>query len=854
MSKTTNKTKRALTPNEIKKIIIVAICVVMVIVLAVSLPLLLKKTPVTPDTPDTDTSTSQSYIKNSDFTYFDKDNATFPKTADNWSKYTYKEPDASNDSHGFTAIENEDKVVMGIVNTDEETWTSVSDDLKAKGINGVANPKIHAGEELDTSIYMFAAKEATNASIVSASFSVPTQNSAKISVWLNTDQLTSGKAVVMLQKYQSTLSAKEDNRYAYEFNIGQQEGWQCYDFYLHNRNAGSEQVVVSVGLGNTYTNENAEGILFVDDINYETISTNEYRIFNDSPEGVQFPTRSFKLGEDKEVADENYATLTGYGTTTFSTYTAANYIDLDVAKVEGNAYSPFTKNEKFSIYKISNDGTEKSATALTLDTWNNNPIVVSSSKDLKDHLHISFWVRVIQNNVLAQGNIIVQTKKGADDFENLDSGSFTSVVTSQDISDDNNCGWVKYDIYLKPTSSADTTVRVLFALGNVKGYSSESKYTPNGSLFVTSPVVEQISYSDYSSASSGSYSKKVSLVGDTASTSVSNGSFSNTATNNPTLPTSWKGVFAGDNAIYNDGNNHGNGSGIVGLPNTKSDVTDFVVKNNNKDNTDTGAYAPAFDDSEQNYLRLTNNVATSYGYLSANISLSAHTAYAFSVLAKTVGDTNPYIYVVKDNADSRENAIIGKIETKVGETSADDNKFGMVSYKEEGNDWVRYYIVVVTGDDAMTVRMALFNGSIDASKKQAGTVYYDYAAMTTLGSYTIDTAEYKEGDEDAPATNRDRIKFTAQAGYSVFKDLADGEISTVNGYSNATVTAPSADDFNAMVEKAMAKDDDNGTDNTEKPTNTTDWALLLSVISSVALVGALLIVVVIRIFKRRNNQ
>ncbi len=852
MSKSnTQKAKRVLTPNEIKAIIISVICLVMIAVLVVSLVLVLK-----PDTSDdssssgSDSSTSQAYIKNGDFTYSNSSDTTYPKTAQNWTKYTYKAPEDS--THGFATIDDDSLVIAGIVDTSDDTWSTVTSDLANLNITNVTNPGIHnSNDDLDTSVYMFATKEATTASIVSASFSVSSQTSAKITVWVNTSMITSGNAIVAIQKYSSSsLSALESARYAYEFNIENASGWQQLEFYVFNRKSSSESVVVNVGIGNTYTGDTAEGILFVDDITYETVSANEYRKFVDESDGLTNATRYATIGMDDITDASDYATLTGYGSTVVNTYTTSTYPTLSIATVENQAYSPFTSNDKFNIYQITNDGSIKTPVALVLDTWNGNPIVVKSSEDLKDHLHMSFWVRVAQSNVVAQGNIVVQSLVDGE-WTDLSSGSFTSIVTGQTIEEDDNCGWTKYEIYIKPTTAAEngTQIRVLFALGNTNGYASTSKYTPNGSLFVTSPYVEEISSSTYTSATSGTYIKKVSLVGDTSSTTVTNGSFSNLSTSNPDQPSSWLPVFAGDNRIYKDGQGNVRPSD---LPTSQADVTSLVIKNN-KGDTANGESAPYYDDSEQNYLKITNNVATSYGYLSSDITLSSHTVYSFSVLAKTTGDANPYFYVVKSVDDrTTEDAILGKIDTKVTTTNdATDAKFALVSSSEEGNGWTRYYIVIITGDDSLTARVALFNGSIDGTTTQSGTVYYDNVTMTTIGSYTIDTTVYEDGDEDAPATNRDRITFTASSGYSVFEKLTTEEISTLVA-ENANINVSAEPDWNAMVENAMATTDDDDEEETTTTTSDVNIALLLSVISSVALVAALLIVIVIRLFRRRN--
>ncbi len=850
MSKTTTKAKSPMAPSTKKTIIISVICAVMVIVLAVSLPLMLKKQVEDGSTTTPDTSTSQAYIKNGDFAYMDRE-TTYPKTADNWTKYTHASEGEGEDAKDiFEKIENEDKVVAGIVDTDEEVWNDVLSQLKDRGITAtVSNPGIHTSEgdtdsdtKLDRNVFMFATKEATNAAIVSTSFSVPSQSSAKITVWVNTSLLTSGKATIAVQKYSSTkLSTAEEDRYAYEFGLEQKDGWQEVNFYVFNRKTSSQSVVVNVSIGNTYTGENAEGILFVDDVVFETITANDYRKFVDGENNAN--TRYGQIGADSNAEASEYATLTGYGKTVVNApYTTTQYAEIAAADVEGEKYSPFTKNDNFTIYEISNNGTTKDPVALQLNQWNGSDIVVKSSEELKDHLHISFWIRTIGNNVLATANIVVQSKVDGE-WEDLSSGSFTSVATSQDIREDSNCGWTKYDIYLKPTSARQTTVRVLFALGNVKGYASTSAFAPNGTLFVTSPFVEEVSSSDYDTASSGTYAKKISLVGDTASTSVSNGSFSNVTTSNAEQPSNWQPVFAGYNVIYKDGEGNIIPDGV-----SETGASGKVVRNSSS--------APTFDDSEQNYLQLTNKTATSFGYLSNDLTLSAHTVYTFSVLVKTEGNASPFIYVVKNVGDgeTRTDAVLAKVEGKA-ETTKDetDGKFGMVANSLDQNGWTRYYLVVITGDESVTARVALFNGSIDGTSTQQGTVCYDYVAMTTIGSYTIDTAEYEEGDEDAPATNRDRINFTTSSGYSVFEELTTAEITSLKeGNTNVAISAEP--DWDAMVEAAMAEDEEDDDDEDTTTKSSVDVGLLLSVISSVALVGALLIVIVVRWFRKRNNQ
>jgi len=841
MSKKTKKVeKKSLTPNEKKTIIIAAICVAMAIILAVSLSLVLKPKPITPNDPGDDSNGSSTLtIKNGDFAYFDDDKDTYPKTADNWTKRTYQTPE-ENKTHGFDEIKDDTNVVAGVVPANEDDWETVQNDLAKQGItDAVTFPDVHV-DAVDKNIYMFATKQATTAAIFSQTFSVASQVSAKITVWINAEQVKNGNAVVMLQNGSGTLKADDTEWHAYKTDIAKADGWVAYEFYIFNRKASSAVIICSVGLGNCYDGTTAEGVLFVDDITYETVSANEYRKFYDEEEDPTKTNYSIIEGETTTETVE-YAKWTS---DVDATYTPTEYIGLDEAKLDGEAYSPFVKDEPFSIRAISNDGKVATPKMFVLESWNGNDIVVASSEELKDHLHIGFWLRTVNVNGNAVANIILQSKDGAD-WKDVKNGQFTSVETSQEIDTDKNCGWVKYDVYVKPTSATETQLRLIVTLGRQEGYEGfENVYYPEGTIFVSDPIVEEISASEYKKGT-GTYSKQVSLtVGNQASLQISNGSFSNYVTTNKDQPTNWTPVFAGQNEIYRDGKGDDE---IANLVKTAEWVWGGIEKNDKADS----ANKIVGDDVEKNVLKLENKKATSHGYLSEKFTLTSKTVYALSVMAKVDSGKNPYIYVVKDNPENRtDDAFLGKIEKAADVANvADDNKFGNPFFQENlGNGWVRYYMIIVTGDESVSARLALFNGSIDGSAMQEGTVYYDMASWNVLGSYTVNT------DKDAEVENkRDRIEFTATKGYKTFEELSDEELTAVIAESNVVSNATDWD-WENIVDEAMKEPEEKPEEPAAEPENEpVNLGLLFGLLSSVALVGALLIVVVVKLFKKRNR-
>ena len=917
-----NKTVQPLSENTRKAIIIAAIVVVAVIILSVALALILRPTVLSPDDQNNPGSGSSTLtIRNGDFAYTSSEDTAFPKTAQNWTKYGYKK--ASGSSHDFESITDSDKAVMGIVNVAEEAdddnagWATVAADLEAEGLS-VQNPGLHAsiedGDDGNKNVYMIATKEPTTASILSDSASVSSGASVKITIRLNTAQLKEGsEAVVMIQK--STVSAKATNWYAYNFHVARLDasseetdanGWQELSFHIFNRDASTKYIRVSIGIGNVYSGEEGldlvgnekepikgEGILFIDDITYETKTANDYRTVVDA-EGAENST-TFKIIENEDIVDEStYLTLDTENTALNTSTTLTEYHDAeDYAKADegGAGYSPFTNrddffkdNEKgehtdstgFTIYRLSHDGSDiENPLALRLNASKLNSdeaknITVESSLILKDHHHISFWVRVNQVNKAAYANVYVQKKAADNSWEDLKSGTWTVITTSQDIAEDANCGWVKYDVYLKP-SATPAEVSILFVMGKNDTYTDEEKtygIIPKGEMYVTSPAYEKIAYNDYNSASSGSYVKKLDLVGASASTTITNGSFS-TLDSTGRQPSSWTAAFGGDNSIYRDGKGNGDfkerpASSIAGSG---------TVQNFEKYVSHAGT---SLDDAQKNVLKIQNSDATSFGYYSADITLSARTAYVISAMFMTEEGLKPYIYLLNtDTSLERADRILTSVTSDAQNTSGIEAQILGHDYNngEFDNGWMRYYMIIVTGNESMTVRLALFNGSVDGKETQSGTVYYDKVEMRALGTYSLVEADDDEKEENPEYETKYKVEWSNHPYINATKQNKElyGENFSELLEMKATVGEETLDktwfelwgigthqptDKQWEEMRVIPEKEEETPPTEEEPTTEpreVDWGLLFSVISSVAMVAALLVVVVVKAFKNKGK-
>ncbi len=909
MNNKSKTTVKPLSENTRRAIIITAIIVVAVIILSVALALILKPGQNTPaDNNSGSTGSSSLTIRNGDFYYTTSDDTAYPKTAQNWSKYGYKAKTDS--SHDFDSISTNEKALMGVVTTategDGDTWDTVLEDLKVEGIINATNPGKHDSELEDDNVYMIAAKEATTASILSDSFSVSSGKSVKITVWLNTAQLAEGsKAVVMVQE--STQSAMAKYWYAYDFdvektNIADANGWTSREFYIFNRETSTKYIRVSVGLGNVYSGEEGldlvgdgdekqpitgEGILFVDDITYEEVTANDYRETVDAPDAAN--STRFKVIENEDIEDESIY-LDWDKQSTLGT--EAVYSTSEEFQNSGEEYFPFTDRDdfykdaeksdsgetepervatEFKIHKLVYDGSNPgeiisyrlNAAKLSANAGAQNGINTLYSLWSKDHHHVSFWLRVTQQNEVAEANIYVQTYDNeAGEWKDVNNGSWTSIVTSKEIDTDANCGWLKYDVYVKP-SAVEQEVSILVTLGNKDSYTDkeiEQSLVPKGTLYITTPSYEKISSRDYNNASSGSYAKKLDLIGVSASTSVTNGSFSSTD-NTVTQPSNWSPAFAGDSMLYRDGKDT---EAIEGIERKRSDVTGSQVLRGIEEGLGYGDY----DDEQRNVLRIRNNVATSFGYFSNDITLSTRTVYVFSVLAK--GDNANFYLMNTDTTLNRADRVIATGK----EVTENETSFGqLIQHSDLQNGWSRYYIMVITGDETQTVRIALFNGSLDGTKLNQGDVYFDAVQMTSLGSFS--TAENTE-DEDAEKyivnwsmgnyefngetitiqdlLTKEQVELLVKVGALELDEgeqAADGALSALLADSKYV---PSEEDWTEMLKVPETNDESNGDEN-ETPVERTpvDVGLLLSVISSVALVAALLVVIVVKMFKNKKN-
>ncbi len=828
MSKQKNTTAVATANIQNKKVwTIVVICIITAAIIAGSLIIALWNTPdkSVAGTNNQTQASSSATIKNGDF-QFVKENATsYPKSASNWTKYTYKAPTGS--TQGFTEISTSNETVMGVVSVDSEEWTTVQSDVATFGVQGLANPGKAQATDEDDYVYMISNKTAYTASIYSQSFSIASTTSVKISFWVKTVDVAGNGGVFAIVKSGSNALSQSTSGVQYWYaNVGVETqtnyitgttDWQQIDLYVFNQTSSSKTVYFNIGLGDIYNNNSATGTVFVDNIEYEKVTSNDYRLHNDDG------TTAYTIERDN-VATSTSQLAWANGTTTV---TNDEYLAMS------NNIAPFDLAAGEVYTKIGNDGTNANAVELK----SNNLTISKGSLGIQ--YHVSFWIRVIaeNNSVLPHANIYLNYADGTET-----TAKFTTVQTSTKIEKDDNNGWAQYHFYISPADVDDKTVSISVYFGDKNGYPAHSNMIPNGSVLVTTPVVETLYLAEYNAVSTGTYVSKLSLNKTTATSAITNGSFGSAVTNSNYqdalhTPTSWTPVYAGSSSIYLTGNET-----QVTVANGVNSVTSGIEFNSSN--------APTPDDSQKAVLKITNNTATAFGYLSSPISVGANSVTVFSVLAKADAGATPYVYLLKQT----ENGTYAKyLEIACNsQASLDDGKFLMQSV---GNGWVRYYLVVATGDSSATLKLALFNGKIDAVETEGtslGTVYFDQALQSSIGSYVRDNTSdeiYSKNDDGEwvmDETLAAEMTYTATAGYEDWDEIA----TAVAENDNIVV----ADERTTDILEPVEEMEDAGEDDVDDATSNTDWALLVSIITSALLVAALLIVIVVKyLFKTKRN-
>lgn len=738
---------------------------------------------------------SSATIKNGGFDYIVDANKTgAPYVAQNWT----------------LTRKNNSLTIAGIVPTESEEWNKIAPGLSAMGIN-VNNPGVPETEDKNDDddnnfVYMISNREATYANIKNyTSFSVSGNSYNKLTVWIKTADVAESESEVYIWLKKSSSSTEPTASFT---SINTHGEWQEYTFYIEGKDSSSQTLYIEVGLGINETEgyDNAKGTIFIDNIVLASTTKGDYNEIKEN-ETEFVKTASFYSEEDIENKVE-------INTNGFETITSAQYIE------ETDAKYPFASSdalESTPVYKLVSDGTGSVGGSLI------NPIAVAHPST-NTHYRLSFYVRTTGIRVDQGVNIYLYDCENKGD--NTHTTYFSKVRTSSDPETDVFNGWVKYSFYVKPSNIKDFTLQLEMWFGNMINPDNVSEYV-KGTLYVTEIALEEITLSEYSSASTGSQAKKVDLSSSTftpqGSATLTNGSFDFFATNvtdksYPHAVSDWSAQ-----TVTNIG-----------------DVTYGIVVSGDARNAELTTPITDADFAFNNagtisQLYINNNILTSFGISSSKITLAANSYYRISVAAKELGG-KAYAYLA------------GDVEASM--SFADVTADGSANYSSDKitleNGFVQFNFYIATGEVEKTVYLNLYNGAMkttDIDEMGLGAVVFDMADYVTLTEDEFKALSKESDDNDQVFEAYDR-KAVDENGNLVEK------IELVSKYSNVL-------GFDFLNEKEDTRDNppaDEIDDADIVVENTINWLTIILSAASLLMIAAVVYVIIVIVKRNRKHH
>ena len=444
---------------------------------------------------------------------------------------------------------------------------------------------------------------------------------------------------------------------------------------------------------------------------------------------------------------------------------------------------------------------------------------------------VSVWVKTdgVKDTSGAYLYLMTEGEKEGDDDVSL--ASFTAVNTAET---ETNNGWAEYTFYIKGSSEGKEQVWLEFALGS--GTKWDSATLTSGAVFFANMSMVDVTYSDFSDATSGTYVAKADLAEAAVDGSFSNGSFDNidydeleealTADDNDGtlqngssvgVPEDW--TLSDQTLVNKDGDNY-NENFVAGVLKAKEESGSWVASKQMDAlfGDDYSLFAPIYGESDPLESRGApsmlviagkNGSAFAEGYLSDSFTLDASGNYSLSVWAKADNGTTGMIF----------------LQGEASGALADDED-GTLYFTFTGNGaWHKYTFNIEVGLTDVSLRLGLWLGTNadmtgEDEVTSSGAVLYDSVTLHE-GLDDDDIADY----ESASYETVKRISFytdsfdTMEGDASDSEDGDETELSSPNGWTGAPDTDQERDnsdygvlDTSSMSTTAPSADEDDEDD------------------------------------------
>ena len=384
---------------------------------------------------------------------------------------------------------------------------------------------------------------------------------AQISVWVRTDDLThyseeDGEGLAVENnagayiRVNQTVGGTTLDQMQIK-NINTKGAWQQYTVYIRANSFASTTFTVLLGLGQGTTSNRLEyvnGFAFFDDLVCTTISEQAFeeataqmscsidslaedKLFDATKLGSDVNTfkidldASFDAGDDLAIETEGAVAITtdpdgnkslvkfnGDYPNDYAKVTTVSALAVDAAT---NSYLKNIYDTDFAG-KYLFDGSANNQTVIMLMSVSSAPYTATSQSytlGAGERMILSFWVKTSKINGTGASATLVD----GDNRTSLTAFD-TTTISTVDIDDENKDifnGWVRCQFFVSNTTENAKSFTLEFSYGPTDvATATQSAYDDGYAAFANFEVLQDVDQKHFNYATSGSYTKIVSLAGD----------------------------------------------------------------------------------------------------------------------------------------------------------------------------------------------------------------------------------------------------------------------------------------------------------------------------------------------------
>lgn len=875
------------------------------------------------DSDATVTVTDYQSIKNGDFEFgTSKEDVTYPVyTGINWTRYR----DNSYPTSAVSSTKN-----SGIIDTEDEAYKKIaeSNNFPKDGGDNYWNPKTPQSYGLGGDRYVYdeetfqdnpnedklctkgskilmihnvtsVAGRGTAQKFVSSSSLTSETGYGKISVWVMTKDLKSIQQDQPYGAYISVNNTLSSTRSPFLLkNIDTKGVWAEYVIYLKTSDYAKSSFTVTVGLGfgsDTYKAEYVEGFAYFDDIHYEEMdkeafetetadveANNNYALF--TQDGNEVEAEALKVSQEGQTYVENaqnVATTVKYvyshlmEATAFTSEFNGDYNKVyqhDPDAYANGATAGYKAYSEVNINGVTNPYGENEKTAFIKLDSHSSYTLTSGTFAIANGEYKQF-------NFLTNVNVEVAGQPGAKiEVEEVSDASASEVYGTVSVAtdyntysaEDNANVWKKVSVFVKNDLGTTRYIRFKLTLGTTDNVFDAAEYhLTRGYALFTGFTERSLPEKEYNIVSSQADYKSTITLGyeypngpsddeddedDFAFTATGSTKY-DLETKPATGVSGYTGVIGNHTMVGGDKNEYTAQSVISGI------VSGKYVSNYDSLTDEEKQAVLDLSDGNIQPLIIKNTAMNSYGYLGTQLTFAANTTNLVTVQVKVLGDAQAYVYLA--NADPLSYFGVLQVADKPMEVAINSS-----ARPDDAGKWVTVNFLVTTGDEEITYRVELWNGSRDGNVQSQGTVLFNNVTTSESANATELKAKL---DADFVASDADlETKTYTRAPSTVTYTDADGkEVTYERTYEptvaytkylkgSSIIASYEAIHAPTTIDETTATDDDGSSDDSssteEVNPEAANWGLQLASIIIAAVLVIVLIVVVIRIVVKKNKK